>query len=182
MSQSPTLECPLQERVRERTRQLLAQAAAWLRASLPETSIRFDLRGRAAGQARFGTRGPILIRYNPVLLKENPDDFLASTVPHEVAHVAAFIRHGAGIRPHGAEWTAIMRHLGAAPTRCHDYDVSGLKARRLRELDYHCACREHRLTSIRHRRVLAGQTYVCRQCGAALRPGRRPGEPDTGSD
>jgi SprT protein len=168
----------LQDRVRERTGKLLADAAAWLRIPLPRVSVRFDLRGRSAGQARLGSPGPALIRYNPALLRANPDDFLASTVPHEVAHLIAFARHGIRIRPHGVEWETIMRHMGAEPRRCHAYDVSGLAIRRLRELDYHCNCRGHRLTSIRHHRVLAGQTYLCRQCGSPLKPGLHPGDPE----
>jgi SprT protein len=174
MNQACAPEGLLQDRVRERTGKLLADAAAWLRIPPPRAAVRFDLRGRSAGQARLGSPGPALIRYNPALLRANPDDFLASTVPHEVAHLIAFARHGTRIRPHGAEWVAIMRHMGAEPKRCHAYDVSGLAIRRLRELDYHCNCRDHRLTSIRHHRVLAGQTYVCRQCGSPLQPGRHP--------
>jgi SprT protein len=180
MSQPPPAPGPLQERVRERTLELLAEASSWLRMPLPEPSIRFDLRGRAAGQARVGHRTRTVIRYNPVLLRDNPDDFLDSTVPHEVAHVVAFARHGAGIRPHGPEWIAIMQHLGAAPRRCHDYDIAGLKTRTFRELDYHCACRGHRLTSIRHRRALAGQIYICRRCGSPLQPGIHPDAPPDG--
>jgi SprT protein len=169
----------LEDRVRERTLELVAEAAAWMSIPPPKASIRFDLRGRSAGQARLATREPALIRYNPALLRANPDDFLESTVPHEVAHLVAFARHGARIRPHGTEWKAIMRHFGVEPKRCHAYDVTGLKTRALRELDYHCTCRGHRLTSIRHHRVLAGQTYICRQCGSPLRPGRHPGTQPT---
>jgi SprT protein len=165
MNQARPPEGLLQDRVRERTLELLAQAAAWLRIPPPKAAIRFDLRGRAAGQARLAAREPALIRYNPALLRANPEDFLGSTVPHEVSHLVAFARHGARIRPHGAEWEAIMRQFGVEPARCHNYDVTGLKARSLRELDYHCTCRSHRLTTIRHHRVLAGQTYICRQCG-----------------
>ncbi len=174
MNHARALEGHLQERVTDRTARLLAEAADWLRIARPEVAVRFDLRGRAAGQARLAERGPALIRYNPVLLRAHPETFLTSTVPHEVAHLIAFARHGARIRPHGAEWVAIMRRFGAQPRRCHDYDVSGLKTRQLRELDYHCACRGHRLTSIRHHRVLAGQTYICRQCGSPLQPGQHP--------
>lgn len=178
MSHASAPETALQVRAIEHTRNLLGRAAAWLRIPLPKLEIRFDLRGRAAGQARFGSREPALIRYNLVLLLAHPEDFLTSTVPHEVAHVAAFARHGGRhggrMRPHGVEWEAIMRHLGAEPRRCHGYDVSGLSARRLQELDYHCACRGHRLTTIRHRRVLAGQIYLCRRCGQPLRPGAHP--------
>jgi len=164
----------LQGRVVAHSRALLAQAGQWLRISAPDPQIRFDLRGRAAGQARCGAGGPWVLRYNPVLLGANPEDFLATTVPHEVAHLAAFARHGVRIRPHGPQWQAVMHFFGVAPERCHRYDLSAVRGRALREFDYHCGCRGHRLSSIRHHRVLAGGTYVCRRCAGPLRPGRHP--------
>ena len=156
------------------TRALLVHAGHWLRINAPEAQIRFDLRGRAAGQARFGPRGPWVVRYNPVLLCANAEDFLATTVPHEVAHLVAYALHGARIRPHGPQWRAIMQYFGVAPERCHRYDLSAVRSRALREYDYHCTCRGHRLSSIRHNRVLAGGTYICRRCAAPLRPGCHP--------
>ncbi len=159
-----------------RTGELLSQAAVDLGVRVKSLEIRFDLRGRAAGQARCGAphgiRGPWTIRYNPVLLRENPDSFLAETIPHEVAHVVAFKRHGHRIRPHGPEWRAIMEQFGAAPERCHRYDLSRVPRRATRFFLYHCGCGEHQLSTIRHHRVLAGQTYVCRRCTGPLRPGR----------
>ena len=135
--------------------------------------IRFDLRGKAAGQVRMGTGARTLIRYNLELLRRETADFLEHTVPHEVAHVLAYRRYGLRIRPHGPQWQRIMRQLGAEPSRCHDYDVSGLSARQLQYFDYHCSCRAHRLSSIRHNKVAKGQRYLCRRCGEPLKHGAR---------
>ena len=154
-----------------RTRDLLALAFAHFGLGLRALEIRFDLRGRAAGQARYSARGPWIIRYNAILLRENPESFLAETIPHEVAHLVTFLRHGPRVRPHGPEWRAIMAQLGAKPERCHRYDLSRIPGRATRVFTYHCACGEHQLTSIRHHRILAGQTYLCRRCAAPLRPG-----------
>lgn len=151
-----------------RTRTLLG------RIERPRIEIRFDLRGKSAGQVRICLGGRSLIRYNLELLKRGGGDFLAETVPHEVAHVLAYQRHGPGIRPHGPEWRRIMCALGAEPRRCHDYDVSGLQARTLHYFDYHCGCMAHRLSSIRHNKVAKGQRYLCTHCGEPLRRGRRP--------
>ncbi|MBS1201819.1 MAG: hypothetical protein H6R22_328 [Chromatiaceae bacterium] len=142
----------LRELAADSSRRLLRQAADWLGIRMPEPEICFDLRGRTAGQVRFGRGRPCMIRYNLVLLRENTDAFLAETVPHEVAHLIAFARYGSRIRPHGSEWRAVMEYLGAEP--------------------YHCGCRNHRLSSIRHNRVLAGYTYLCRRCSGPLCPGR----------
>jgi SprT protein len=163
----------LQTQAMARTRDLLNQAVSRLGIRARDLEIRFDLRGRAAGQARYGGPGLWIIRYNPVLLHENPQRFIAETVPHEVAHVVAFVRYGHRIRPHGPEWRAIMEQFGATPERCHRYDLSRVPRRATRVFPYHCGCREHELTSIRHHRVLAGQTYLCRRCATPLRPGRR---------
>ena len=165
----------IEQEATDQTRRLLRQAEQLLRVAIPSCEIRFDLRGRCAGQARFGPHAPWLIRYNPILLAGNPQAFIAETVPHEVAHLATFARYGRGIRPHGPEWQGIMRLLGAEPRRCHDYDVSATPGRRMRRFDYHCDCRDHQLSSVRHNRAQAGQTYICRSCAQPLRPGRRPG-------
>ncbi|NBC12078.1 MAG: hypothetical protein GVY09_01800 [Gammaproteobacteria bacterium] len=165
---------PARVRALARTSELLAAGSALIQAPVPRPRIVFDLRGRSAGQFRVDSRGYASIRYNPALLARHEVDFLAQTVPHEVAHYLAFLRFGRRIRPHGPQWQQLMRDLGADPRRCHDFDVSGLTARRVRRHPYHCRCGEHALTSIRHHRVLRGVSYVCRACGQALRPGRPP--------
>jgi len=155
------------QQARSRTAALLGSIA---KASI---EVRFDLRGKSAGQVRIRPQGQYVIRYNLELLKRQGADFLNETVPHEVAHVLAYHRHGPNIRPHGREWQRIMRQLGAEPSRCHDYDVSGLSARQLQYFQYHCDCMEHQLSSIRHNKVAKGQRYLCRRCGEPLRPGHR---------
>lgn len=161
-----------------RTRTLLERAARHYGLSTPRVDIRCDLRGRGAGQVRRQAGQIWTVRYNPVLLARHGEDFLARTVPHEVAHVIAFHRHGPRIQPHGAEWRAIMRLFGVPPTRCHDYDVSDLQTRTLDRFPYRCGCRSHLLTSIRHHRIQRGQRYLCRACGQALVPALTAGDGD----
>jgi SprT protein len=162
---------------RRRTLELLRSAARDFAIRTPRVEIRFDLCGQAAGQVRLPSHGPALIRYNAQLLWENREGFLARTVPHEVAHVLAWRLYGTGLRPHGPEWKALMAHFCAEPSRCHPFDTGGTRTRHLARHAYHCDCREHALTSIRHNRILRGQQYLCRRCGATLRPGACP---DTG--
>ena len=106
-----------------------------------------------------------------MLLGRHPAEFIAETVPHEVAHVVAFAKHGVRIRPHGAEWQGIMRYFGVAPTRCHGYDVSRLRTRALRRFLYRCNCGTHEISSIRHNRIRTrGVVYLCRRCRQPLQP------------
>lgn len=167
---TPTDTRALKRRAEQLTKRLLALASRELGASLAEPIIRFDLRGKTAGQVRSKDGHLCVVRYNANLLTRHPEEFLARTVPHETAHVVAFGLFGPRVQPHGREWQAVMKLFGASPERCHSYNVEGLQTRQLRRFDYHCGCRAHRLTSIRHNRVRSGQTYLCRQCGRPLKP------------
>jgi SprT protein len=152
-----------------RTQQLIALAEGHFGVRIPTPAIRFDLRGKAAGQVRTADGHGCLVRYNAQILVRHPVEFLAQTVPHETAHVVAFCLFGPRVQPHGREWQAIMGLFGANPERCHSYDVEGLQTRRLRRHQYRCDCRTHELTSIRHNRILGGQVYLCRYCGRPLK-------------
>jgi SprT protein len=158
----------LQQKAAKTTERLLDLASRRLGANLKRPDIRFDLRGKTAGQVRTGGGRACIVRYNADLLERHPEQFLAQTVPHETAHVVTYELFGPRIKPHGAEWQAIMGLFGASPERCHSYDVEGLQARRLQRYQYRCGCRSHQLTSIRHNRACSGQVYLCRQCGRPL--------------
>lgn len=164
----PTVTEDLQREAQELTKRLLASAARHFGRKMREPMIRFDLRGKTAGQVRSTDGHACLIRYNNSLLARHPKEFLARTVPHETAHVVAFRLFGPRVQPHGQEWQAIMTLFGASAERCHSYDVEGLQTRRLRRYSYRCACKTHELTSIRHNRIQSGQVYQCRTCGTPL--------------
>jgi len=156
------------ERVVSETHRLLNQAEKDSGRAMPQPEIQFNLQGQSAGQVRFQKKHPPLIRFNPELLSENQDAFLAQTVPHEVAHIVARTLFGARIQPHGQEWKNVMLQLGAKIQRCHNFDTRNTKARQLRLFDYQCNCRSHQLTSIRHNRVAQGRRYYCRSCNQIL--------------
>jgi SprT protein len=168
MNQAPLLG--LLQRTEACTRKLLNRAERHFERPMPQAIIRFDLRGRSAGMVRFAAGCTPEIRYNPQLLAENEEQFLARTVPHEVAHLVVRELFGAAVRPHGGEWKAVMGFFGADPSRCHDFDVSRSQVRRLPRFLYRCGCRCHELTSIRHRRIRNGQSYLCRACKQPLTP------------
>jgi len=157
----------------ERAREIVGASARLL----PVPAVAFDLRGRAAGQAVFARRSrDCRIRINAALLDSHPQQMLADTVPHEVAHVVIYRLYGRRVRPHGKEWQALMRAFGVDPAPCHALPAEPV--RQLKRFCYECACDEPAwLTSIRHKRALQGTAYICRRCGQKLQraPADEPG-------
>jgi SprT protein len=161
------------DRIEQRTHQVLQQAAPLCAASrtpLPQPTIRFDLRGQAAGQAQWRPGERPLLRYNLDIAQHHQSDFLARTVAHEVAHLITAACHGR-TRPHGPEWCAVMAFLGVPDaSRCHDYRLTHSGIKRQRRWHYVCDCRSHELSTTRHNRMLHGTArYYCQRCHALLR-------------
>jgi SprT protein len=119
----------------------------------------------AAGQVQFRPRR---LRYNLAIAAREPDSFLSTTIPHEVAHIVCHLLYGRRVRPHGPEWRAMCLALGGTGERCHRFDAQ--PARMVARYDYACGCRRWSLTSIRVRRIRRGTVYHCRQCGKSLHP------------
>lgn len=150
------------------TRALIEKSEHHFMQAMPAVEVRFDLRGQAAGKVTFQKNSAPVISYNMALLLENKERFLSQTLPHEVAHIVARTLFGTDIKPHGPEWQGVMNLFGVEANRCHDYDTSRSRVRRLQRYSYRCDCGEYQLTSIRHFRILRGQSYYCRKCKQPL--------------
>lgn len=149
----------------QKVRETFAKANAIFGREFRASSVRFDLRGRVAGQALCISN---VIRLNEILMNENREDFIAQTIPHEVAHIIAHQLYGSRIKAHGVEWQGIMRRLGLKPTRCHNYDTTSV-ARQTRKFSYFCACQEIKVGPKIHANIQNGRKqYKCRKCGTRL--------------
>lgn len=142
-------------------------------------SIKFTKRGRVAGCCEFtyyGEGGGTgTLNFNMQIAEMNCDDFIAFTVPHEVAHYCVSTKYGTIVKNgrlvhHGRQWEDIMRFFGIQnPTRCHNHKTPPVK-----KYTYHCGCREHKLTQIRHNKCRRGtNSYSCVFCGETLVEGNK---------
>jgi len=97
-----------------------------LATALDKVQVRFDLKGRAAGQARgngWGTKSNFWVRFNRDMLKREAfDTILNDTVPHEYAHIVCFMDRTLG-NNHDSGWARVCKNLGGTGDRCHDEDV-----------------------------------------------------------
>jgi len=160
---------PRRQRVIAATESYIGRAEMLLGRSFAAIPVLFDLTGRAAGMYRVSQKGRA-IRYNPYIFAKAFADNLATTVPHEVAHYVVDVVHGwRNVRPHGAEWQAVMAVLGAEPSRTGAYDLTGVPVRTQRRHPYRCGCTTYQLTTRRHNQVRRGAIrYRCRRCGEEL--------------
>jgi len=131
---------------------------------LDSIEIKYDLKGRAAGQACF-RYSQMFIRVNLYCARNNVKHYLAQTIPHEVAHIINRLNSNGG--GHGRDWKRIMEIVFNLPSdRCHSYETQ--KSNR-KTFAYSCDCKTYELTSIRHNRILRGTEYSCRICRTELK-------------
>lgn len=153
------------------TQAWIERAAQVLALPLAPVPVLFDLSGTSAGM--FRARGEeCWIRYNPWIFAKHFEGNLHSTVPHEVAHYAVYSqRHRRRVRPHGPEWQRVMRGFGLPQEVTFKLDLAGVPVRRQQRHTYRCACREHEVSTVRHKRMREGRArYLCRYCDAPLLP------------
>lgn len=123
----------------------------------------FKQRGRAAGTAHLQKNE---IRFNYFMYQQDPEVFISTVIPHEVAHIIVFQIYGSTVKPHGKEWQAVMMKVyGIAPDRTHTFNTPPPK----QVYFYHCECQQHDFTKQRHAKVLRGVQYVCKNCKSTLK-------------
>lgn len=126
---------------------------------VPQMNIRFDLRGRAAGQA--GRKGlNYFMRFNKdMMLNEGWDHLIKDTVPHELAHIICFA-NGSDFG-HGLFWRRTCRELGGSGERCHTEAVTYAKGRTY--VYTSSTGYTVNLSEVKHRRIQAGSSYTFRE-------------------
>lgn len=97
---------------------------------------------------------------------DGPSDLLLEVLCHEAAHAAAHEIHGAGTRPHGREWRALMRVAGYPPrARLGASALDALHASRARRVLWRHVC------PVCHARRDAGRPVRQWRCAACRSAG-----------
>lgn len=111
-----------QQQIIQKCKEVFALALEKYGVDLSRTVIRFDLRGRAAGQA-YCKRGQYGMRFNHDMLgREAFSHVLNNTVPHEIAHLVCFMKPELG-RGHDSGWSRVCRSLGGNGATRHKEEV-----------------------------------------------------------
>jgi SprT protein len=149
------------ELIKARVAECIKLAEAKFNVTMPNVTVRFDLRGRAAGQAGM--------RYNNFYLRFNVDHIrlggqtfehlLNDTVPHEVAHTVcqAFPMFG---RNHDNGWKRVCVAIGGNGRRCYSEDDAPEAIAAMRPYVYITTNgSEVRVTKVVHSKIQKGASY-----------------------
>jgi len=122
--------------------------------------VRFDLKGRTGGYAgykvnSYGERDYYL-RFNIEGITDHWDNMVNVLVPHEIAHIVAFVKPSLGAKGHNRIWSSIDRRLGGNGKRTHNMPLT--KVRKTTWYIYEIAGAKVKLSKIRHNRMLSGKT------------------------
>lgn len=91
--------------------------------------MKFDLEFESLAMARCAGRAHSTMRMdiNMTLFRDNVQDILNDTIPHEMGHLVQFDKFdNKGLRTsgHGVYWQEAMRTMGKDPKKFHKLDVS----------------------------------------------------------
>lgn len=170
-------------RVKAKLEESIALAEAHYGTTFKMPTILYTKRGRVAGVANYIQYE---VNFNPVLLMENVESFIARTVPHEMAHLIDHKLHPENFQTdirvdqygrikrtkrdiHGRTFKAIMGVLGADNSRCHSYDTTRSAVRQAGKSKHLYTCNTcgsvMKLGPIRHKKMQAGSSrYWMRSC------------------
>jgi SprT protein len=111
------------------------------------------------------------VRLNAVLFREENRGLLVETLCHEAAHAAAHHLHGRRVRPHGAQWRALVGAAGFVPrARIPADEIHGRDpARKPAPYLYRHVCRDCRAVHLARR---TDHRWRCRACRTQGRDGR----------
>ena len=123
---------------------------------IPVTDIRFDLRGRCAGQAGR-IRGQWVMRFNrDMMVNQSWDHLINDTVPHELAHIVCMANNLD--RGHGYMWAMTCRELGGNGQRCHTEEVTYAKGNTY--VYTTSTGKTYNVSQVKHRRIQQGNGYT----------------------
>lgn len=116
------------EQVKQRTQEVMEKAKALFGVDVSSALIKFDLTGRVAGFAgcrycAISGRKNLFLRFNcDIINGDQFEEFLADTIPHEIAHLCGYMDPKLG-RKHDSAWRRTCVALGGSGSRTHNYDV-----------------------------------------------------------
>jgi SprT protein len=135
--------------------------------SMDYPNIHYDIIGTNGGLAKSASMS---VHYNDKLLKQNEEDFIETTVPHEVCHIAVYHKSNIEKKPypkngHGADWKLMMWIAGVPARKYHQYEV---ERKSPIEYKYKCGCANGVIVNQKTHKKIKDQTMLCKKCNKVI--------------
>lgn len=138
------------------------------RAKLSQHTVQFSLRSDIGKTAGYAYQAECRIELNTQLLIDNFDEFMETTIPHEVAHIIQAHKFPRAKQAHGPEFRLICMQIGfpKAGRTHHNFDLSGVvTVKEKKRFQYACACTPNYFFSTRlHNAMERGEKRGCGTC------------------
>jgi SprT protein len=119
----------------------------------PTPRVEFYTKGRSAGVATAGN----VVKFNLTVFEQDLNRFLATTVPHEIAHIVCFMLNLD--RGHGRNWKNVCLRLGGDGLRCYSGDGLQLVCRTMKKYEHKASCGTVIMVTARmHNQLMRGIT------------------------
>lgn len=128
--------------------------------------IQFNLKGKTSAQACMKGLTEYRLRFNREAIEKHWDEMVNKTIPHEVAHLIAWMCPQLRASGHNKVWKRICVELGGTGRRCHNYDLT--PARKTKKYLYNVNGAEYKVGSRVHNKIQMGRLYNS-PTGAVLR-------------
>lgn len=153
--------------IRDKVDQLLNEIDSLLNITLPFVDVKFDLKGRTAGQA-IVKNGQYSIRLNIDMINDDRFDHIYNdTIIHEVCHIVGFYTRA--FKNHDNGWKSLCKRLGGTGERCHSLETT--YARTVKQYLYETTCgNKVKVSAIRHSKIQKGKSYTLKSTGGKLIP------------
>jgi SprT protein len=163
----------LQMVVEDKIAECLAKCQPHSTTPIPTPKLVFRQMGQRSGLCciNYLTK-TCTLTFNPDFFKNEYNDMVNVTIPHEVAHYVAGFMYGQPAHGHGHYWRTVMSWLGIRHAeRCHSYNMEGVKTRQVNKpFRYSCGCqgKTFDLTRLKHDKIQRGVRTWCRVCHRIL--------------
>ncbi len=155
--------------IETKVKECIAIAEQHYKITLPNVTVKFDLRGKASGQASYAKSWGGTARYELRFNREHIalggttyKNLYEDTVPHEVAHFVCFAFPQLG-RAHNYGWKAVCLTLGGNGNRCYtEEDAPEAIAKQRPYVYITTKGKEVRVTPRTHKKIQTGAAYQYR--------------------
>jgi len=124
------------------------------------------LKGGAAGVAHIRDN---LIKIDEDYFRENQNNIIFDTIPHEIAHFIVHAYYKNAKQNHGPEFRSVMQSIGLSGSTYHTMErPAGREKNNVKRYELACNCAFYFVTKAKCEKYTT-KPYICKKCGSRFK-------------